>query len=449
MATTELTGGGTATPPPPEQRREIFGWQMYDWAISAFQTTIVTALLGPYLLELAEPTGGVSVLGFRVAPASFFPYAVSLSAILQIVILPLVGAVADHTPHKKRLMMGLSYTASAFVAALFLVTADTVLLGGVLFVVAAASFAAASVIYNSFLPDIAPSDRRDRVSSVGFAYGYLGGGLWLASNFALIVFMEDTELAVRIALGGTGIWCLVFFALYPGRLLRPRPAQRVKPAGAGWVGFSARTVLATLGELRRNHPQTFRFLLAYLLFTDGTGTVVVVATSFAAEELDASAETLLSLVLLIQFVAIPGSLGFGRLAERFGAKKSLLVNLMVWMALVVYAFAALDTILELWIMGVALAVVLGGSLAISRSLFSLIIPTSREAEYFGFYEIAARGTSWLGPLVFAVVNQVVGSQRMAILSLIVFFGLGIAILVPIKVRQAMLDAGQDPTGLVL
>jgi UMF1 family MFS transporter len=422
---------------------------MYDWAISAFSATVVSALLGPYLLDLAEQTDGVSVLGFRVAAASFFPYSVSLSAMIQVVVLPLVGAVADHTPHKKRLMMGLSYLASVFVVALFLVTTSTVLLGGIFFVVAAASFAAASVIYNSFLPDIVPPDRRDRVSSVGFAYGYFGGGLWLASNFALIMFMEDTGLAVRIALGGTGIWCLVFFALYPGRLLRPRPAQQTKPDGVGWVGFSARSVLTTLRELRRNHPQTFRFLLAYLLFTDGTETVAVVATSFAADELDASAETLLSLVLLIQFVAVPGALGFGRMAERFGAKRSLLINLTVWMGLVVYAFAALDTIRELWIMGVVLAIVLGGARAISRSLFSLMIPSSREAEYFGFFEIAARGTSWLGPLVFGIVNQVVGSQRMAILSVIVFFGLGIAILAPIKVRQAMLDAGQDPTGLVL
>ena len=434
---------------PAEAKREIFGWQMYDWAWSAFSTTVVTALLGPYLLELAERTDGVTVLGVRVAAASFFPFAVSASALLQVVLLPLIGAVADHTPHKKRLMMGLAYLGSALIAALFLVTADTVVLGGVLFVVAAAAFGAASVIYNSFLPEIAPPERRDRISSVGFAYGYLGGGLWLAANFALIAFMDDTELAVRISLGGTGIWCAVFFALYPGRLLRPRPAQRAKPPGAGWVRFSLRSVLQTLFEMKREYPQAFRFLLAYLLFTDGTGTVITVATSFAADELDAESETLLLLVLVIQFVAIPGSLGFGRLAERIGAKRGLLLNLSVWMLLVVYAFAALDSIAELWVLGLALAVVLGGSLALSRSLFSQMIPANKEAEYFGFYEIAARGTSWLGPALFGIVNQVVGSQRSAILSLIVFFGLGIVLLAPVKVRQAMLDAGQDPGSMVL
>ena len=427
-----------------ENRREIFGWQMYDWAWSAFSTTVTTALLGPYLLDLAERNGGVDIGGFTIDEASFFPFAVSLSAILQVVVLPLVGAIADHTPHKKRLMMALVYTGSALLAGLFLVTTSTVLLGGALFVLAGVAFAAASVIYNSFLPELAPPERRDRVSSVGFAYGYVGGGLWLAANFGLIAVMDDTELAVRISLGGTGIWCLVFFALYPGRLIRPRPALRSKPADRGWIAFSLRSVVDTVVEMRQRYPIALRYLIAYLFFIDGIGTVITVATSFAADELGAEPTTLLGLVLLIQFVAVPGSLGFGRLAERIGAKRALVGNLTVWTALVVYAFVALDSIRELMIMGVVVALVLGGAQALSRSLFSQMIPASREAEYFGFYEIAARGTSWLGPLVFGVVNQIVGSQRQAILSLIAFFGIGLALLAPVRVRQAMLDAGQDP-----
>ncbi|MEM8924587.1 MAG: MFS transporter [Actinomycetota bacterium] len=429
--------------------REIFGWQMYDWAWSAFSTTVVTALLGPYLFELADQNGGVDVLGLRIDAGSFFPFAVSASALLQVIFLPLVGAIADHTPYRKRLMMGLAYVGSFLLMGLFLVTTDSVLLGGILFVLAAAAFGAASVIYNALLPDIAPPERRDRVSSVGYAYGYLGGGLWLAANFALIILMDDTGLAVRISLAGTGVWCLFFFWLFPGRLLRPRPARRSKPADRGWLAFSSRAVVRTMGDMRRDHPQTLRFLIAYLLFTDGTGTVTAVATSFAADELDAEASTLLALVLMIQFVAIPGSLLFGRAAERLGAKRAMIINLVVWMGLVVYAFGFLDSIAELWVMGGILAFVLGGSLALSRSLFAQMIPSSREAEYFGFYEIAARGTSWLGPATFGVVNQLVGSQRLAILSLIAFFAVGIALLATVDVRRAMTDAGQDPTGLVL
>ncbi len=430
-------------------RREIFGWQMYDWAWSAFSTTVTTALLGPYLLELAEDNGGVDVAGFIVEPASFFPFAVSLSAVLQVAVLPMVGAVADHTDHKKRLLLGTAYGASAVTAALVLVTGTTVILGGALFVLASVGYGAAGVVYNSYLPEIAPPEQRDRVSSGGFAYGYLGGGLWLAANFGLIAALDDTALAVRLSLGGTGLWAAVFIFAFTQRLLRPRPARRSKPVTAGWLRFSAGSLLVTAREMRRRYPVTFRYLLAYLVFNDGILTVIAVATSFAADELDAEPETLLLLVLLIQFVAVPGAIGFGRLAERYGSKPSLQWNLVVWAALVVYGYLQLDSIAELWIMGSVLAFVLGGSQAISRSLFAQMIPPDREAEYFGFYEIASRGTSWIGPAAFGVVNQVTGSQRQAILSLIVFFVVGIGLLIPVDVRRAMADVGQDSSRLNL
>ena len=423
---------------------------MYDWAWSAFSTTVTTALLGPYLLELAEDNGGVDVLGFQIEPASFFPFTVSLSALVQVLLLPLVGAIADHTDHKKRLMMSLAYAGSAGTAALFLVTGTNVVWGGILFLIAGVGFSAAAVVYHSYLPEIAPPDQRDRVSSGGFAYGYLGGGLWLAANFALIALMDDTGLAVRISLGGTGLWCFVFFLAFPQRLIKGRPAARRRPPDTGWLGLSFRSTFATLREMRHRYPVTLRYLLAYLVFNDGIQTVITVSTSFAKDELDGvEAEDLLLLVLMIQFVAIPGALVFGRLAERVGAKKALAGNLVVWVGLVVFAYFFLRTLTHLWVMGVVLALVLGGSQALSRSLYAQMIPASKEAEYFGFYEIAARGTSWIGPLAFAVVNQITGSQRQAILSLIFFFVVGLGLLLPLRVRDGMEAAGQDPTGVAL
>ncbi|MEM9561685.1 MAG: MFS transporter [Actinomycetota bacterium] len=432
-----------------EDRREVFGWQMYDWAWSAFSTTVVTALLGPYLVELGEDNGGVEVFGANLEPASFFTFVVAASAVVQVVFLPFLGAIADHTAYKKALMMSLATTGSVLLLGLFFVTGSTVVLGGVLFAIAGAVFGAASVIYNSFLPEIAPPERRDRVSSVGYAYGYVGGGLWLAANLAMISFMDDTALAVRLSLAGTGVWCLVFFWLFPGRLLRARPAHREKPPGSGWVFFGFRAAGSTLVAMWRNNRQALLFLGAYLLFTDGTGTVTGIATVFAQEELDAEPSELLLLVLMIQFIAVPGALAFGRFAERVGAKRALIANLSVWMGLVVYAWAALTSMTELWVMGVVLAFVLGGAVSLSRSLFAQMIPARQEAEYFGFFEIAARGTSWLGPLTFGLVNQFVGSQRQAILSLIAFFALGIIGVVFVDVRKAMLDAGNDPDAVVI
>ncbi len=436
-----MTAAGIST------SREIRGWQLYDWAWSAFDTTVVTALLGPYLLDLAEKSDGVRLAGLRIAPASFFPFAVSLATIVQVLFLPVLGAVADHTTHKKRLMMTLAYAGSVLLTGLFAVTGSTVVLGGALFVLASVAFSAASVVYNSFLPELAGPGERDRISSVAYAYGYAGGGLWLAANFALISFMSDTALAVRLCLGATGLWCALFFWLFPGRMLRPRPALRAKPAGLGWMRFSFGSALATLREMRRNQPEAFRYLMAYLLFADGILTVITVSTSFAADELDASATTLLGVVLLIQFVGIGGALAFARVARRAGAKRTLVANLVVWIVLVVYAFAALDSIPELWVLGVFLALVLGGAQALARSLFAQMIPAGREAEYFGFYEISSRGTSWLGPAAFGIANQVLGSQRQAILSLIVFFVAGTALLLPVDVARGMRQAGQDPTGI--
>lgn len=438
-----------STSPFVEDRREIFGWKMYDWAWSAFSTTVATALLGPYLLELAEDAGGVDLFGVTVAPASFFPFVVSLSAFLQVLVLPVVGAIADFTPHKKRLMMTLANGGSALLLGFFMVKADTVWLGGLLFVLASVAFGAASVVYNSFLADLVAPENRDRVSSRGYAYGYVGGAIWLAVNFALILTLEDTGLAVRLSLAGTGLWGLVFFGLFPGRLIRARSPQRQRPPGRGWLATGVVEPLRTLREMRSRQPITLRFLLSYLMYNDGILTVIAVASLFAADELDAPATVLLGLILVIQFAAVPGALLFERLAGRYGAKRALVANLVVWLGLVVYAFGLLDTIGELWVLGVVLALVLGGAQALSRSLYSQMIPVGREAEYFGFFEIASRGTSWMGPAVFGIVNQLVGSQRLAILSLIVFFVLGLFGLVPVNVRQAMIDVGNEPENMML
>lgn len=440
----------TVAPPISEDKREIFGWQMYDWAWSAFSTTVVTALLGPYLFELAEDNGGVDVFGFVVDEGSFFPICLSLVAFLQVLILPIIGSVADHTDHRKPLMLGLSYFGSVMTAGLFFVTGERVIAGGVLFILAGIGFGASSVIYNSYLGDIAAPENRDRVSSEGFALGYLGGGLWLGLNFALITVMSDNvEMAVRLSLGGSGIWALLFILLFPQRRIRSRPAKRAKPQGQGWFGFSTKSVLHTLVKMRSENPVTFRYLIAYLVFNDGIQTVIAVASTFSADELDVEASTLLLVVLLIQFLAIPGALVFGRYAGRIGAKKALSQNLVVWLGIVVYAYAALDSEAKLWVLAVPLALVLGGSQALARSLFSQMIPTSSEAEYFGFFEIAARGTSWLGPAAFAVVNQITGSQRQAILSLIIFFILGLGLLIGVDVRKGMDEANQDPGDMVL
>ena len=439
-------------------KREIFGWTMYDWANSAFYTTVITALLGPYVLALAESSEQpLTILGTTVEPAAIFPFAVSLSVLLQVFFLPILGTIADYTHLKKRMLLAFAYTGAFATIALVIVRANlavigtngAVLLASLLLIIANLCFGAAIVFYNAFLPEIASPDQRDAVSSRGFAMGYLGGGILLLINLAMLTLMKDTALAVRLSLLSAGVWWLLFTYLFPQRRLKQRAAARQLPPGANVLTHGIRQVISTLGDIYHKYPNTFRYLIAYLIYNDGIQTVIVVSTAFAADELGVATDSLLLLVLMIQFVAFLGAIGFGRLAQRIGAKRSIIFSLIIWSVIVIFAYALLYEEWQLFVIGFFLALVLGGSQALSRSLFSQMIPADQEAEYFGFYEISERGTSWIGPLLFAAAVQLTGSQRLAIVSLIIFFVVGLALLIRVNVRQAIVDAGNDPEGVVL
>lgn len=431
---------------------------MYDWANSAFSTTVVTALLGPYILALAESSAQpLTIFGMVIEPAAIFPFAASLSVLFQVAFLPLLGTIADYTHLKKKMLLAFAYTGA--VATIFLVfvrvdlsvlgTNGAILMGSILLIVANFCFGAAIVFYNGFLPEITSPDQRDKVSSHGYAMGYLGGGLLLLINLAMLTLMEDTALAVRLSLASAGVWWLLFTFLFPQRRLKQRAAARDLPPGSNVLTHGIKQVVATVGELYHKYPLTLRYLIAYLIYNDGIQTVIIVSTAFAADELGVPADRLLLLVLMIQFVAFFGAIGFGRLAQYIGAKRAIIVSLVIWSVIVIFAYALLYEEWQLFIIGFFLALVLGGSQALSRSLFSQMIPADHEAEYFGFYEISERGTSWLGPLLFAVAVQITGSQRLAIVSLILFFVLGLLLLTRVDVRQAIVEAGNDPEGVVL
>lgn len=439
-------------------KREILGWTMYDWANSAFSTTVVTSLLGPYISALAASSETpLNLFGFAIEPGAIYPFSVSLSVGLQVFFLPILGTLADFTNLKKRMMMTFAYLGAIATILLFFIHGDmallgtngAVLLGSLLFILANLSFGAAIVFYNAYLPDITSPDQRDAVSSRGFAFGYLGGGLLLLVNLGLITLMEDTGLAVRISLASAGVWWLVFTYLFPQQRLRVREAARQLPEGVSMFRLGVRRIAETLKELRTKYPETLRYLIAYLVYNDGIQTVIAVSTLFAADELGVEASTLLVLVLMIQFMAFVGAMIFGWLAARIGAKRSIMISLFIWSGLVIYAYALLTNEFQLFAMGVVLAMVLGGSQALSRSLFSQMIPADHEAEYFGFYEISERGTSWIGPFLFGAAVQITGSQRIALISLIIFFVVGLILLSRIDVRRAMVDSGNDPAGVVL
>lgn len=427
-------------------RREIFGWTMYDWANSAFSTTVVSVFFGPYLSALAQTAadanGLIYLLGIPIRYDSLFPYCVSISVGAQVILLPILGAIADYSHLRKRMMMLFSTVGAVAAILLFITTAQTFWLGALLFIIANLGFGASIVFYNAFLPSIASEDQRDSVSSRGFAMGYAGGGILLLLNLILFQLGSkigiESGLAVRISLASAGVWWL-FFSQITFRTLRSRRPARTVPPGETLLSIGFKQLRNTFQQIRE-FPETVRFLIGYLIYNDGIQTVIVVATLFGSQVLKMDDTSLILVILMVQVVAFIGAFFFGWLANQIGTKRAIVASLVVWSAVVIYAAVALQSVLEFWVLSAVVAVVLGGSQALSRSLFSDMIPSGREAEFFSFYEISDRFTSIFGPLIFGLANQITGSLRSGLFSLIILFVIGLGILITVNVPRAIREA---------
>lgn len=438
-------------------RRERVGWYFYDWANSAFSTTVVTVFLGPYLTSIAKAAAGcapgdactgavIRPLGVAIAPGALFPYTVSLSVLLTVFVLPVVGAIADRSPHKKQLLALFAYLGAGATTGLLLLTGERYLLGAGLFLVANIAFGASIVVYNSFLPQIAGPDERDTVSSIGWAMGYIGGGTLLAVNVAAVLFEDslglDTAQVARYSLVSAGLWWAGFTTI-PLLRLRNRPPVAGQARGPVLTdGF--RQLWHTLRGLKA-YPLTLFFLIAYLVYNDGIQTVIALASVYGTEELRLPDDVLVPTILMVQFLAFFGALGLGALARRVGAWKTVLLSLVLWTGVLAVAYVLpAGQAVPFVLLGGGIGIVLGGSQALSRSLFSQLIPKGKEGEYFGLYEISDKGTSWLGPLLFGLAYDATRSYRVAIISLLAFFVIGFVALAAVPMRRAILAAGNTP-----
>jgi MFS transporter, UMF1 family len=426
--------------------REQRGWYLYDWANSAFVTTGVALFLGPYLTALAkaaaDANGLVHPLGIPVDARSYWSYLVSLSVILQVLVLPIIGAGADYGHRKKQYLGVTAYVGAAAATAMFWLRGSSYLWGGALFIVANVSFGASVVVYNSFLPEIAPPEQRDAVSSRGWGIGYIGGGVLLALNLLLFLNAKPagiTEaMAVRISLSSAGVWWAVF--TIPTLLtLRNRGPAHMLPRGKRAVGAVVGQLRHTLADIRR-YPQSMMFLIAYLLYNDAIQAVLALASQFGNDELKIPVSSLTMAILMVQFVGFFGAIGFEWVAAAVGGKRAIMVTLVLWTGTLIYLFAWVYTTRDFFIAAAAVAIVMGGSQALSRSLFAQLIPKGKEAEYFSIYEVSDKGTSWVSPLVFGLALQITHSYRQAILSLIIFFIAGLAVLTRVDVKRGALDA---------
>ncbi|HEY0774424.1 MAG TPA: MFS transporter [Nocardioidaceae bacterium] len=446
---------GIADLAPLARRKEQRAWYFYDWANSAYVTTVTTALFAPFIIPIAEKAAvddRIQAFGFlSIAPGALPAYVIAFSTILSAILLPPLGALVDRTRYKKQLLAGFAWTGAAFASLLFFTTGDNWQLGALAIVGGNLALGASVVVNDSILALISTEDERDRVSSRGWAFGYLGGGILLVINLATVLGAESLnitdEFAARISMLSAAVWW-AGFTLVPFLKLRNYEPTHVVPEQGNIVRQSFGQLWTTMKEMRQ-YPMTLTFLLAYLFFNDGIQTVISQSSVYIVEELRFDSEVLIMLILIVQFVGFAGALIFGKAAERKGAKPTILVGLGIWMVIVTTAyFLPEQKLVPFLLLAVAIGLVLGGTQALARSYFSLLIPKGREAEYFGFYHAMERGTSWFGALTFGLVYQLTDSYRPAIFSLIFFFVVGGALLLRVDTARGIREAGNEVPAVI-
>jgi UMF1 family MFS transporter len=417
-------------------KRTIFGWAMYDWANSAY-ITIFGAVIGAFFT-------GTIMIGdtyWGLSGEALFSILIGLGSIVLLVAMPILGAVADYTDAKRRFLRNFAFVGAAFGLLIAFVPDGQVPLFLIIVVVSQFGFVAANVFYDGFLPEIATDDTIDQVSSKGFALGYLGGGLYLLFALILILFSSDDPgatlsetFAARIAIFGSGIWWMGFSLVSLARLPADGPggAKRGLREYAS-IGFS-RTMETT--KKLREFPQLLMFVVAFIIYNSGIGTVIAISGPYAEDTLGLELETIALAFLIVQFIAVGGAFMLGALANRIGPKRSVLVTLVVWIGVAVMAyFLPEGSATGFLALAAVIGFVLGGVQALSRSLYATMIPEEASAEFFGFYSVFSK-LSGIGPLVFGLVSATTGSGRAAILSIALFFIVGLILLARVDVEEA-------------
>jgi UMF1 family MFS transporter len=425
-------------------RRELRSWALYDWANSAFATTIMGSFMPLYYATVAA-----SHLPGNVA-TGYWGYTNAIAMTIIAIASPVLGAAADYMGAKKRFLTAFMLLGVIASASLYLVTEGQYILASIIFIAGNIGFAGGNVFYDSLLPHIASEDEVDRVSTAGYAIGYVGGGVLLAIN--LLMFLKpglfgfaDGAIATRVVFVSVAVWWAGFSVPLlrnvsePPRRLEAGESERVNPVGAGF-----RRLFETIKELRK-HKQLLLFLVAFWFYTDGIGTIIKMATVYGAE-IGLGQTTMIGTFLVVQFVGIPFTFIFGALAARIGARNGIYIALTVYALISVFAYF-MSAAWHFWVLGAAVATVQGGSQALSRSLFTTLIPKGKSSEFFGFFSVFAKFAGIFGPFLMAQVALLTGSGRYGILSLVVFFAVGIFVLSRVDLEEGRRAALEEDATL--
>ncbi|MBO8170575.1 MAG: MFS transporter [Bacillaceae bacterium] len=418
-------------------KRAVFGWTMYDWANSAFVTVIMAAVMPIFYRDVAAET-----LPSSTATA-YWGYTQSIAMLIIAVLAPVLGAVSDYSRSKKKFLMFFAYMGALSSILLFFVGQGDYLLASLLVILGTIGFSAGNVFYDGFLPEIAGPDRIDQVSARGFALGYLGGGILLLIDLMMIMKphlfgIPDTETATRIAFVTVGLWWFVF-SIPMFRNVPENRSQAGEPLPSRWsyLQISFSRIYSTLKHMK-HYRELAKFLIAYFLFNDGISTIIKMATIYG-REIGIGTTDLITALLITQFVGFPFAFLFGTLAGRIGAKNGLYLALSVYILITILGYF-MTSALHFYLLAIAVGMVQGGSQALSRSIYGIMIPVNRTSEFYGFYGISSKFSAILGPLLFGVIAQWTDSSRSAILSLILFFILGMIMLTRVDIQKGRREA---------
>jgi len=429
-----------------ENRRAVRSWYLYDWANSAFVTCITTVILPTYYLTLFIDHQHVDISFFggvwHTSGLALWSYSSAVSMFLVILVAPVLGAIADMSRGKK-LFLGFCVIAGAVAtAAISLVTEGDYLLCSLLYIVANFLWSAGNIFYDGFLPELADDPERvDEISAAGYGVGYLGGGIALIICAGLIMGHEVVGLGKVDATRLTFLVVALWWGVFTISLLKNVPEKGERSASVqGWgyvqAGFSR--LGRTLRKIRKL-PNLSRMLLAFLLYNAGIGTIIIVAASYGKSELNLTDNTLIGVILMIQILGLPAAFGYIKFAKKVGTRASILIGLSVYVIVVIFAMQ-MSNALEFWILGVLVALVQGGTQAMSRSMYGAMIPENMNAEFFGFFSVFNKVGPFFGPLLFGVVKDATGSSQLAILFLITFFILGFSVLLTVRLKKGREEA---------
>lgn len=413
-------------------KKVIYSWVLYDWANSAFATTILAAVLPIFYNDVAAVN-----LPDNVA-TSYWGYTQAIAMLIIALITPVLGAVADYSKSKKIFMKLFVFIGVVGTALLFFIVEGRYLLASVFFIFANIGFSGGNIFYDSFLPIITKKDKIDYVSSMGYAAGYLGGGILLLINLLMIMRPQmfgiaNTTLATRIAFVTVAIWWIIFSI--PAFINLPESRVGLGKFTLGpYIKQGFHRVKNTFTHVKK-YKELFKFLIAFWIYNDGIGTIIRMATIYG-REVGIGQNDLIGALLLTQVVGIPFTLIFGKLGEKIGAKKGIYISLTVYLVITILGYN-LDSALDFWILAGLVGTVQGGAQALSRSLYGALIPENKSAEFYGFYGISSKFAAITGPFVFALVGQITGSSRYGILAVASFFILGIILLYTVDVDKGI------------